>query len=74
MDPLEREAPPAGEQVHMPGPSLMPLLLAVGITFALVGITTYIEFTVAGGILAIWVLVRWIGAARAELDELPPEH
>ena len=54
MSPLDPEIPPVGEEVHLPGPSLLPLLTAVGITLALVGITTMIELTVVGVILTVW--------------------
>ena len=40
MSPLDPEVPPAGEEIHLPGPSLQPLLLTVGITIALIGVTT----------------------------------
>jgi O-antigen ligase len=72
LDSVEEAPPPAGEEIHMPGPSVLPLLLAVGITVALVGVTISPIFIVAGLALAIPVLVRWIREARAELHELPP--
>ncbi len=71
MSPLEPETPPAGEEIHLPGPSILPVLTALGITLALIGITTFIEFTVIGVILTIWCLVRWIKDTRREVDELP---
>jgi hypothetical protein len=71
MSPLEPEVPPVGEEIHLPGPSILPLLTAVGITLALVGVTTFIEFTVVGVILTIGCLVRWIKDTRREIDELP---
>ncbi|MCL2769769.1 MAG: hypothetical protein FWD42_06610 [Solirubrobacterales bacterium] len=71
MSPLEPEPPPAGEEIHLPGPSLLPVLTAVGITLALVGITTFIELTIAGAILTIVCVIRWISQTRAEVDELP---
>jgi hypothetical protein len=71
MSPLEPEVPPAGEEIHLPGPSILPVLTAVGITLTLVGITTFIEFTIAGGLITIYAVVRWIKETRAELDELP---
>ena len=40
MSPLDPEVPPAGEEIHLPGPSLQPLLLTVGLTVALIGVTT----------------------------------
>jgi hypothetical protein len=76
MSPLDPEIPPVGEEVHLPGPSLLPLLTAVGITLALVGITTMIELTVIGVILTVWSVARWIKDTRREIDELPldPHH
>ncbi len=74
MSPLDPEIPPVGEEVHLPGPSLLPLLTAVGITLALVGVTTMIELTVVGVILTVWSVARWIKDTRREIDELPLEH
>jgi hypothetical protein len=71
MSPLEPEVPPAGEEIHLPGPSILPVLTAVGITLTLVGITTFIEFTVAGGLITIYAVIRWIRDTRGEIDELP---
>lgn len=67
------EAPPAGEEIHLPGPSILPVLTAVGITLTLVGITTFIELTIAGAMLTIACAVRWIKQTRADIDELPLE-
>jgi hypothetical protein len=75
MSPLDPEVPPVGEEIHLPGPSILPVLTAVGITLALVGITTFIEFTVVGGILTVWCIARWIKDTREEINELPlDEH
>jgi hypothetical protein len=74
VSPLDPEIPPVGEEVHLPGPSLLPLLTAVGITLALVGITTMIELTVIGVILTVWSVARWIKDTRREIDELPLDH
>ena len=74
MSPLDPEVPPVGEEIHLPGPSILPLLTAVGITLALVGVTTFIELTVIGGILTVGCVVRWIKDTRREIDELPLDH
>lgn len=71
MSPLEREVPPVGEEIHLPGPSILPVLTALGITLALIGVTTFIEFTVIGVVLTIVCVVRWIKDTRSEVDELP---
>ncbi len=71
MSPLEPDAPPVGEDIHLPGPSILPVLTALGITLSLIGITTFIELTVVGVILTIGCLVRWIKDTRREVDQLP---
>ncbi|HEX8083597.1 MAG TPA: hypothetical protein VF529_04850 [Solirubrobacteraceae bacterium] len=74
MSPLDRPIPPAGEDIHIPGPSIHPVLLAAGITTTLLGITITWILLVAGGVLTAGVLVAWIRGARRELEELPAEH
>jgi hypothetical protein len=74
VSPRDPEIPPVGEEVHLPGPSILPLLTAVGITLALVGITTMIELTVVGVILTVVCIALWIKDTRREIDELPLEH
>ena len=71
MSPLDPELPPVGEEIHMPGPSILPALTALGITLLLVGVTTFIELTVAGALITLYAVGRWIREARAEIDELP---
>ncbi len=70
----QKQAPPVGEEIHLPGPSLTPLLNAVGITLALVGLTTS-NFIVAAGLLLFLVTtITWIIDVRRDIDELPLEH
>jgi hypothetical protein len=71
MTPLDPDVPPVGEEIHLPGPTVLPVLTAVGITLLLVGITTFIELTVIGGLLTIGCAVRWIKDTRSEVEELP---
>jgi hypothetical protein len=71
VSPLDPEVPPVGEEIHLPGPSVLPLLTALGITLALVGVTTFIELTIVGGLLTVGCVVRWIKDTRQEIDELP---
>jgi hypothetical protein len=71
VSPLDPEIPPAGEEIHLPGPSALPALTALGITLTLVGITTYIELVVIGGLITLLAVVRWIREARSDIDELP---
>jgi hypothetical protein len=71
MSPLDPQVPPAGEEIHLPGPSLLPLLSTVGVTLAVVGITISLILTIAGSILTIVCVARWIADTRHEIDQLP---
>ena len=72
--PLDPDIPPAGEEIHLPGPSVQPVLLAFGITIALVGTTLFFPFVIAGLLLSIVVIVWWIRDTRREMGELPLDH
>ena len=74
MSPLDPDVPPAGEEIHLPGPSVQPLLLSVGITMALLGVTIFFPFTIAGLILTVAVIIRWVRDTRRDIDQLPLEH
>jgi hypothetical protein len=71
MSPLDPDVPPVGEEIHLPTPTILPVLTAVGITLALIGVTTFIELTVAGGLLTLGSVIAWIKDTRQETDELP---
>lgn len=73
MSPLDPQVPPTGEEIHLPGPSLLPLLTTVGITLAVVGITLSFLLVVAGSLLTIVCVVRWIADTRYEIDQLPQD-
>lgn len=73
MSTLEPETPPPGEHIHLPGPSLQPILLAFGITIALVGVTLGKFLLISGLILVIWVTIRWISDTRREMRALPED-
>jgi hypothetical protein len=70
---MERPVPPAGEEIHLPGPSLQPLLVTVGITLALIGVTFSIVLVVAGVILTVVTIARWVADTRRDIGELPLE-
>jgi hypothetical protein len=73
--PEEEPAPPVGEEIHLPGPSIMPLVLAVGITLSLIGITISPKILVPIGLLiTIPTIALWIRSTRSEIADLPPSH
>ena len=75
MSPEPRpEAPPAGEEIHLPGPSFLPIIMALGITLAVVGITIHFLITVVGTIISAVVGMRWLRETRESIAELPLDH
>jgi len=67
-------APPAGEELHLPGPSLLPLLTAVAITLIVVGTTISLILSIVGLALLVIFVWRWVRDTRRDIDELPEEH
>jgi hypothetical protein len=66
--------PQPTEEVHLPDPSYLPVLLAASIWVALVGVTISWIMTGVGVLVGVVVIVRWVRSARTELRELPLEH
>lgn len=69
-----QQAEPAGESIHLPGPSYLPVVLAAGLTLLVTGIVISIFMVVIGLVITVISLVRWIREARREMAELPLEH
>ncbi|HEX8744389.1 MAG TPA: cytochrome c oxidase subunit 4 [Thermoleophilaceae bacterium] len=62
------------EEIHLPDPSYMPVLLAFGITVAVIGVVLTWVMVAIGLIIALVALTRWIRQTREEMAELPLEH
>lgn len=71
----EREIPEVGEEIHLPGPSAQPLLLALFTTIMVLGLTPESPvYFIVGTIGFVIVLFQWIRDARAEFKALPEHH
>jgi type IV secretory pathway TrbD component len=70
----EPTAPPAGEAIHLPGPSYLPIVVAVGVTIAVVGVVRSWLIVALGVIITLVAVVRWIRETRQDMGELPLEH
>lgn len=70
----EPDAPPVGEELHLPSPSLVPILNAAGVALALVGLTIWNGLVVIGLLLFLFTLVRWIRDVTRDIGELPADH
>ncbi|HEX8102035.1 MAG TPA: hypothetical protein VF533_05460 [Solirubrobacteraceae bacterium] len=73
-EPEPQPAPPVGEEIHMPAPSLLPIVNAFGLALAIVSITISYVVVVAGLLIFLISTAIWISKARHEFDELPAEH
>lgn len=73
MSPLDPDVPSSGEEIHLPGPSLQPILLAFSLTLTLLGVTIGLPIIIAGLVMSIWVMVRWIADTRRDINALPPD-
>jgi hypothetical protein len=62
------------EEIHLPGNSVLPLLTAVGITLALVGLILSNLFIYAGLLLTFICIVRWVRVVGKEIASLPSER
>ena len=70
----EQTPPPVGEEIHLPNPSILPILNAVGISIAIVGITISLILVIGGGALFLITALIWIRDARREMEDLPLDH
>jgi membrane protein implicated in regulation of membrane protease activity len=68
------EAPPAGEAIHLPGPSYVPAVAAAGISLAVVGVVLSLVLVAIGVLIALVAIWRWIRDTREDIAELPLQH
>ena len=61
------------EEIHLPGPSLVPMFTAIGIAMTLIGLILPWPIVLAGGIITFLSVVRWIRDVREDIEELPTE-
>ena len=67
-------APPRGEEIHLPDPSYLPVVVAAGATIAIVGVVINLALAAIGLIITVVAIVRWVRQTREEIAELPLEH
>jgi hypothetical protein len=64
-------APPVGEEIHLPGPTILPLLNAIGITLIVIGTTITILLSIVGAIIFVVTTAKWIADTRRDVEALP---
>jgi type IV secretory pathway TrbD component len=73
-DELDNGAPPVGEEIHMPAPSILPLINAAGLALAIVSLTLTWWLVGFGLIVFAVTSIRWIRDVRRDIAELPLDH
>jgi hypothetical protein len=66
--------PPVGEEIHLPGPTLLPFVMAIGIVLIVIGTTIDWLFSAIGGVIFIVTAVMWIRDTQRDVSQLPEEH
>lgn len=74
MSDAYRPAPPPGEEIHLPGPTLLPFMAAIAITLIVIGTTLSWIFSAVGGVLLVVIAWRWVRDTRRDVAALPEEH
>ena len=71
----EEQTPAAAtEQIHLPGPTYLPVATAFAITIAVCGLLVGWWMVGLGVVLLLVFVFRWIRETRADISELPLEH
>jgi len=66
--------PQPTEEVHLPDPSYLPVIVAFSTLVVLVGLVNFWPVSVIGGIILVIAIGRWIRQAREEIRQLPLEQ
>ena len=74
MNEVEPQVPPAAEDIHLPGPTIIPFVMAIAITLIVIGTTISWFFSIIGLIIFLICLYRWIADTRRDVGSLPEEH
>jgi hypothetical protein len=64
----------AGELVHLPGPSYLPVIVAAATTILVVGVVLSWFVVAIGAIIDVWAITRWIRETRRDIADLPLER
>jgi hypothetical protein len=68
------QAPPAGEEIHLPGSSIKPFMCAIALTLMVIGTTINLILSVVGLVALVIIVILWVGDTRRDVAELPEEH
>lgn len=74
MSDAESDTPPVGEEIHLPGPTILPVVSAAAITLMVIGTTINWLFSIIGLVVFLVTTVMWIRDTRRDISELPEQH
>ena len=70
----QEQLPQPSEQIHLPDPTYLPIIVAAGMAIAIVGVV-FNPVVLAFGVLVVAIgVVRWVRDTRRDISELPLEH
>ena len=72
--PGDGQVPQAGEPIHLPDPSYIPVIVAFGVTIAVVGVVMSWFVFGLGVAITLVAVVRWVRDTRRDISELPLSH
>ena len=59
------------EAIHLPPPSIWPVVLAIGIAALLLGMVLNLALLIVGALVTLASLALWVRDARREFADLP---
>jgi Flp pilus assembly protein TadB len=68
------QPPPVGEEIHLPGPSLLPIMTGAAITLIVIGTTLSLVLIIVGVIVLVVCVFRWVSETGRDVAALPEEH
>jgi hypothetical protein len=76
MSPIDDNGttPPVGEEIHMPAPSILPLVNAAALSVAIVSITMSWILVAVFGFIFLVTTIRWVADTRRDIAALPLDH
>jgi membrane protein required for beta-lactamase induction len=66
--------PPVGEEIHLPGGSIIPLTVAIGTTLLVIGTTIWWVWSLLGFIILVVAIGIWVRDVRRDVEALPEDH
>jgi hypothetical protein len=74
IDGEQRNVPPVGEEVHMPEPSVLPVINAAALAIAIVSVTLSWIVVILATAVFLGTTVKWVLDVRRDIADLPLEH